>query len=83
MFDAVPQKVVLYSAAWCGVCKKAKRYFAENSIAYTEYDIDEDKSAKKRYKKMGATGVPMIIIGMKRMNGYSVGGFERLYQEDG
>ena len=25
-------KVVMYSAEWCGVCKKAKKYFKANNI---------------------------------------------------
>ena len=74
------KEVVMYSAAWCGVCKKAKNYFNQNNISFTEYDIDKDKSARKRHKEMGATGVPVILVGAKRMNGFSVGTFERLYQ---
>ena len=72
--------VVMYSAAWCGVCRKAKAYFNKNNIAYTEYDIDKDKAAKKRHKEMGATGVPVIFIGNKRMNGFSTASFERVYK---
>ena len=33
--DTGNNKVVMYSASWCGVCKKAKRYFAEKGIPYT------------------------------------------------
>ena len=73
------KKVSMYSAAWCGICKKAKRYFNKNNIAYIEYDIDNDKAAKKRYKAMGATGVPVIFIGDRRMNGFSAASFERIY----
>ena len=72
--------VVIYSAAWCGVCKKAKKYFNTHNIAYTDYDIDKDKAANKRHKEMGATGVPVIFIGDRRMNGFSVASFERLYK---
>ena len=34
---------------------------------------------KKRYKEMGATGVPVILVGNKRMNGFSEDGFESIY----
>lgn len=73
------KNVSMYSAAWCGICKKAKKYFNKNNIAYIEYDIDKDKAAKKRYKAMGATGVPVIFIGDRRMNGFSAASFERIY----
>lgn len=75
------KKVVIYSAAWCGICKKAKRYFNKNNIAYTEYDIDNDKAANKRHKAMGATGIPVIFIGDSRMNGFSVASFEQIYKK--
>ena len=71
--------VSMYSAAWCGICKKAKRYFNKNNIAYIEYDIDKDKAAKKRHKAMGATGVPVIFIGDRRMNGFIAASFELIY----
>ena len=74
------KKVVMYSAAWCGVCKKAKLFFRNNSIAYTEYDIDKNETNKRRYKRLKAKGVPVIFVGKKRMNGFSEAGFERMYQ---
>jgi len=72
-------KVVMYSAPWCGYCKKAKRYFIANQIPFTEYDIDNDPRAKQRHKNMGATGVPVILYKGKRMNGFSEAGFKRFY----
>ena len=69
----------MYSTDWCHYCKKARQYFKKNNIAYTEYDIDKNKKAKRRYKEMGATGVPVILVGKKRMNGFNQKGFERIY----
>lgn len=75
------KKVIMYSAEWCGVCKKAKEYFKKENIRYTSYDIDKSRSAKARYKKLGAKGVPVIFVGKRRMNGFSVAGFNRLYEK--
>jgi len=76
----INRNVIMYSAAWCGICKKAKKYFNKNNISYIEYDIDKDKAAKKRHKAMGATGVPVIFIGDSRMNGFSAASFEQIYK---
>jgi glutaredoxin len=73
------KKVVMYSAEWCGVCKQAKRHFRKNNVRYTNYDIDKNSNAKKRFAKMGGKGVPVILIGKKRMNGFSAGGFDQIY----
>jgi len=72
-------KVVMYSAEWCGVCKKAKKYFRANNIPYKDYDIEKSSKGKKDYKKLGAKGVPVILVGKKRLNGFSAATFESIY----
>lgn len=76
----VGKKVIMYSAKWCGVCKKASTYFKQKGIKYTEYDIDRSSIGKSQFKKLGGKGVPIILVGKHRMNGFSVAGFEKLYQ---
>lgn len=71
-------RVVMLSASWCGTCKKAKQYFRRNGIPFREYDIEKSSRGKQLYEQLGATGVPVILIGKKRMNGFSEAGFERL-----
>ena len=73
------KKVVMYSTDWCAYCKKAKKYFVSKGIPFTEYDIEKNSEARKQYKQMGATGVPVILVGNKRMNGFSEEGFEKIY----
>ncbi len=73
-------KVVMFSASWCGYCKKAEKYFRKNNIQYTNYDIEKNSKGKRLYKQLGARGVPVILVGTKRMNGFSESGFERLYR---
>lgn len=74
------KNVVMYSASWCGVCKKAKKYFRRNGIPFREYDIEKSTKAKRMYTKLGATGVPVILVGRKRMNGFSEAGFKHIYK---
>lgn len=74
------QNVIIYSADWCGVCKQAKKYFNNNNIVFTEYDIEKDMSARARFSAMGAKGVPVIFIGNRRMNGFTAAAFERIYR---
>jgi len=74
------EKVVMYSTVWCGYCKKARRYFKENKIPFQEYDIETSEKGRADYKRLKGTGVPIILVGKKRMNGFSPSGFEGLYQ---
>lgn len=73
-------EVVMYSASWCGVCKTARRYFQDNDIRFTEYDIEKSAQGRADYQRLGARGVPVILVGKQRMNGFSVEGFESLYR---
>lgn len=73
------KKVVLYSASWCGVCKKAKAYFESEGILYKEYDIENTRKGRNDYQKLNGTGVPIIMVDKERMNGFSQGRFEKMY----
>lgn len=78
--DIFTEKVIMYSATWCGYCKKARRYFVANQIPFVEYNVDKDRRAKRRYQKLGANGVPVILYKGKRMNGFSETGFRHFYK---
>ncbi len=69
-------RLVMYSAEWCGVCTRAKSYMRQNNISFVERDIDKSSSAKKAYDRLGGTGVPIFIYGDQRMNGFSAGRIE-------
>jgi glutaredoxin len=70
----------MFSASWCGVCKKARKYFRKNKIRFTEYDIEKSSRGKRLYRDLDATGVPVILVGKQRMNGFTESGFERIYR---
>lgn len=71
--------VVMYSTSWCGYCKQAARYFRTNNIPFEEHDIEKSKKAARDYKKLNGRGVPLILIGDKRMNGFDANHFNRIY----
>lgn len=74
-------KVVIYTTAWCGICKEAKKYFRDNNIAYIAYDVEKSRTGKRDYKLLHGKAVPIIIVGDKRMNGFTAARFDKLYKE--
>lgn len=64
-------RVTIYSTTWCGVCVKAKKWFKANKVKFREYDIETSKKGKRDYKKLKGNGVPIIMVGQQRMNGFS------------
>ena len=74
-----PTMVKMYSTSWCGYCQKARKYFSENNINFVEYDIDKDKVANRRFKELGGKGVPLILVGKKKMSGFNSQRFDNIY----
>ena len=74
------KQVVMYTATWCGICKNAKRYFRKHKISFQEYDIENSKKGRRDFKKLKARGVPVILVGKKRLNGFDPKKFEALYK---
>ncbi len=73
------KKVVMYSTEWCGYCKQAARHFRQNNIAFVEHDIEKSSNAANDFKKLGGRGVPLILVGKKKMSGFNASRFNRLY----
>jgi len=72
-------RVVMYSATWCGYCRKARNYFNQQGIPFREYDIENSSKGRRDYARMNGTGVPIIFIGKKRMQGFRAERFQAIY----
>jgi mycoredoxin len=59
-----PRRVVVYTTAWCGDCRRAKRYLDEHGVAYEEVDIERDPEAAERVVQWsgGCRTVPTFDI---------------------
>ena len=73
------QTVTLYATAWCRHCKAAKAHFAKRGIPYVEHDIEKSDFARSEHKRLGGSGVPLIVFGSHKMKGFSPARFDRLY----
>lgn len=73
------KKIIMYSASWCAVCQTAKKYFNSQGIAYQEYDVEKSAKGRKDFKRLNGKGVPIILVGKKRMDGFDRSYFEKLH----
>lgn len=68
--------VTMYSAAWCGVCRKARAFMEKEGIAFVEKDIEKDQAAAAelgvKSKRAGVPmgGVPVFDVGGQLMSGF-------------
>lgn len=63
--------VALYSTTWCGYCKKARSWLQQNGVAYRELDVEADAAANEVYRSLGGSGVPLIVVGRYKMQGWN------------
>lgn len=75
-------KVVIYTADWCGVCKKAEKYFRDHHIPYVGYDVENNPTGRVDFKALRGKSVPVLIIGKTRMNGFTVSTFNKVYAQE-
>jgi len=65
------QKVVMFTTPRCGYCKRAKAFFQKHNVQYIAYDIKKSKDAYKKFKALNGRGVPLILIGNKKIVGFN------------
>lgn len=70
--------VVLYATDWCGYCKAARQFFANNGIDYVEQDIEKSSEALSQHRKLGGNGVPLIVVGDDVIKGYNEAALRQL-----
>ncbi len=63
-------KVVMYGTATCPHCAKARDYLRERGIAFADYDVQQSPAAREAFSKLGGKGVPLILIGNRRIDGF-------------
>jgi glutaredoxin len=64
-------RVVLYSAEWCGWCKKAKRHLDRKGVEYELRDIDSPQNLEELVAKTGQRGIPVLDVGGRVVTGFS------------
>jgi glutaredoxin-like YruB-family protein len=68
----------MFSTPACSWCRRAKRYFRENGIAFKEINIERDEAAARDIRrKTGQGGVPVIKIGGRWIVGFDRPAIER------
>ncbi|MEW5787549.1 MAG: DUF4124 domain-containing protein [Pseudomonadota bacterium] len=71
--------VTLFSADWCGYCRRAKAYLAEKGIGYREYNIDTP-DGQATYRQAGGGGsVPLLLYQGRKVQGFTPDGYDRFF----
>jgi glutaredoxin len=71
-------RLVLYSADWCGACRKAKRYLSERRAEFEERNVDIPAVAEELLRKTGERGIPVLERGGRILTGFSEAAYAEL-----
>ncbi len=65
-------QVDLYVTSWCPYCKQAIQYFQSKGVKIKVYDIEKDRKAAARKKKLDKnSGVPFAVVNGTGIHGYA------------
>lgn len=70
--------VVMYTTSRCPACTMAKQYFAQKGVSYQEIDVERSAEGRAAFQQLGGRGVPLIMVGEKRMEGFSAQGLDAM-----
>jgi thioredoxin reductase (NADPH) len=64
LYNLKPSEIMVYSTVWCPDCKRAKQFFGEQRVAYSNVDIEQNKKAMAFVEKInnGMRIIPTIIF---------------------
>src|SRR5512145_2480885 len=56
----------VYSATWCGDCRRLERWLAENQVTYTKVDLELVPGAAERLEReTGRRAIPVALVNGK------------------
>jgi glutaredoxin len=71
--------VVLFSAAGCGACSRARQHLDRLGVRYEIRDIHSDSAAKSYVRQLlGRVVVPLLKVGGRHVSGYLPDEYDRL-----
>ena len=77
------ERVILYSAAWCGYCKRARAHLQRRAVPFEEQDVETSEAGRRAFRDLGGRGVPILLVGRQRMDGYDAAGLDAMLDRAG
>ena len=80
---APDKTVLLYSSTGCKYCKKAKEFLQAHNIAFEEIDVYNSERGKEDFAKLGAIGVPIMVVADTKIVGFDEGELKSVLKSKG
>jgi glutaredoxin len=76
-------RITLYSTRQCSYCRQVKAYLRQHNIPFSEQDVERNRRAMLEFQRAGGRGVPMLMIGPQRVDGYQPKQLYKLLRQAG
>ena len=63
-------RITLYSTRNCPHCRQVRQYLQNKGLRFQELDVQSNARAQKALARLGARGVPVVLIGEIRIDGF-------------
>jgi mycoredoxin len=70
LVERTGRPVILFSTATCGYCAQARALLDARQVDYADLRIDDSDLARNEFEALAAVGVPVLLIGQRRIEGF-------------
>lgn len=70
---AKPGDIVMLSSQTCTYCERARRWFTEHRVPFSECFIEKDAACAESYRAQQAPGTPTLLVRGQRLVGFDPG----------
>lgn len=68
--------VILLGTKWCEFCAKTRAHLTDLGVEYADMDIETSAAAAEIHRKLGAKGVPVLLVGDRQIRGFRPGAID-------
>lgn len=75
--------IVLFSSGRCAHCERTRALLRAQRVPFQELDISRSRGAAARFQRLGARGVPVLLVGKQRIDGFQPEAIKRALRQAG
>lgn len=68
---ATAPRITVYTTTRCAHCHRLMAFLRKLKVRYSEQNIERNRRAFTEFQRQGGKGVPLVLIGQQKLNGYN------------
>jgi glutaredoxin len=74
-------RITVFTSDHCSHCQRAKTFLREQGIPFRELNVQHSRKARQQFQRLKARGLPVILVGEKRLDGFQAATLRKLLKE--